>query len=143
MSSWEEMNAALISAFNDKFVQEFKERMQGAYEVLTGKSVAVDWKLVEEMAFSHSIMETNLEEERWEQLDDVLAELPQESRTPEMEKQVIDSFNKEWWGMGSEKKLETLEKADNLLIKAHQINQRAQQSSAPEPERDRDIEPDL
>jgi hypothetical protein len=37
--------------------EEIKRRMQGAFEVLTGKSAAVDLERLSQLEFSHSIIE--------------------------------------------------------------------------------------
>ncbi len=49
--------------------QEMKARMQGAFRVLSGESIAVEKKLFEQMAFSHSIVEDDLQAAREREIE--------------------------------------------------------------------------
>jgi hypothetical protein len=70
--------------------------MQGAFSVLYGESIAVTHDLYQEMAFSHSLSISDREDSLWRDIEYKLAELPKEERTPEAEKQIIDSVYKRW-----------------------------------------------
>lgn len=77
--------------------EELKYRMQGAFQVLTGQSAAVDFQRWRDMQLSHSIMEDDLAYSRMRSRQKAFEDLLPENHTPEeaeqMAKKIRDFIN--------------------------------------------------